>query len=81
MACLKAMTAGTPPAEPTTPLTRWLAPLTALAGTLDLKDIPKSEALARIVDASMRVQIENVASTAPRVGGRQEELVGARPCL
>jgi carbonic anhydrase len=64
-ACLEAATASTPPPEPTTPLARWLAPLTALTGTLDLKDVPASEALTKIVEASVRVQVENVARTAP----------------
>jgi carbonic anhydrase len=59
------VTADTPPPEPTTPLARWLAPLTALAGKLDLKDIPESEALTKIVEASVRAQVENVAATGP----------------
>jgi carbonic anhydrase len=64
-ACLKAVTGSTPPPEPTTPLARWLAPLTALAGTLDLQDVPSSEAMTKIVEASVRVQVANVAGTAP----------------
>jgi carbonic anhydrase len=64
-ACLKAVTAGTPPPEPTTPLARWLAPLTALAGALDLQGVPDSEALTKIVEASVRAQVENVVQTAP----------------
>jgi carbonic anhydrase len=59
------VTAGTPRPEPTTPLARWLAPLTALSAELDLKDIPESEALTKIVEASVRAQVENVAGTAP----------------
>ncbi|KAI0301481.1 carbonic anhydrase [Russula brevipes] len=57
--------AAAPPPEPTTPLARWLAPLTALAGTLDLQDVPDSEALTKIVEASVRAQVENVVDTAP----------------
>jgi carbonic anhydrase len=64
-ACFKAVTADTPPPEPTTPLSRWLAPLTALAGTLDLQNVPPSEALTKIVEASVRAQVENVVNTAP----------------
>jgi len=64
-ACLKAVTAGTPPPEPTTPLARWLAPLTALAGSLNLQGVPTSEALTKIVEASVRSQVENVVGTAP----------------
>jgi len=64
-ACLNAVTASTPPPPPTTPLARWLAPLTALAGTLDLKDIPKPEALTKIAEASVRAQVENVVNSEP----------------
>ncbi|KAN0107270.1 carbonic anhydrase [Russula decolorans] len=64
-ACLQAVTAGTPPPAPTTPLARWLAPLTALAGTLNLKGVPHSDAMLKIVEASVRAQVENVAGTAP----------------
>ena len=65
MACYNAVKAGTPPPAPTTPLERWLAPLTALAGSLDLKDVPEPEALTKIVEASVRAQVENVVGTAP----------------
>ena len=64
-ACLKALTAGTPPSKPTTPLGRWLAPLIALAGTLNLKSVPEPEALTKIVEASVRAQVENVIRTTP----------------
>lgn len=75
-ACLNAVTAGTPPPEPTTPLARWLAPLTALAGTLDLQDVSKSEALTKIVEAGVGAQVTNVVNTAPvqaawAAGGRK----------
>lgn len=61
-ACLNTVTGGTAPPEP---LARWLAPLTALAGSLDLKDVPNSEAMTKIVEASVRAQVGNVAGTAP----------------
>jgi len=64
-ACLEAALAGTPPPPPTTPLSRWLAPLTALACTLDLNDVPQSEALTKIVEASVRAQVENVVNSVP----------------
>lgn len=64
-ACYKAVASGGPPPEPTTPLARWLAPLTALAGALDLKDLPEHEALTKIVEASVRAQVKNVVETAP----------------
>jgi len=76
-ACLKAVTAGTPPPEPTTPLARWLAPLTALAGTLNLQGVPNSEAMTKIVEASVRAQVDNVAGTAPV----QEAWAGGRKNL
>ncbi len=59
------MTAGAPPPEPTTPLARWLAPLTALAGSLDLEGVPDSEAMTKIIEANVRVQVENVTHSAP----------------
>ncbi len=77
MACLKAVTAGTPPPEPTTPLARWLAPLTALAGKLNLHGVPDSDAMRKIVEASVRAQVENVINTAPV----QEAWAGGRKNL
>jgi carbonic anhydrase len=71
------VTAGTPPPEPKTPLSRWLAPLTALAGTLDLQGVPNSEAMTKIVEASVRAQVGNVAGTAPV----QEAWTGGRKNL
>ena len=65
VACYKAVTSGAPPPEPTTPLARWLAPLTALAGTLDLQGVPTPDALTKIVEASVRAQVANVADAAP----------------
>ncbi|KAF8477772.1 hypothetical protein DFH94DRAFT_92586 [Russula ochroleuca] len=53
-ACIIAVIASTPSREPTTPLARWLAPLTAVARTLDLKDIPDSEVLTNVVEARVR---------------------------
>jgi len=67
-ACLNAVTGATPPPEPTTPLGRWLAPLIALVGTLDLKGLPESEAMTKIVEESVRAQVANVANTAPMQG-------------
>jgi carbonic anhydrase len=64
-ACYKAAIGKTPPPNLTTPLGRWLAPLTALAGTLKLHGVPESEALSRILNASVRAQVKNVAGTAP----------------
>jgi carbonic anhydrase len=54
---------GAPP--PPQPLERWLGPLTALVGTLDLANVPESERLRKIVDASVRAQVENVVNSQP----------------
>jgi carbonic anhydrase len=66
-----------PAPAPTTPLEHWLAPLIALAGTLDLKGLPKSAAVRKIVEASVRAQVENVARTA----AVQEAWAGGRKNL
>jgi len=63
VACLKAVLEGAPP--PPQPLERWLAPLTALAGTLDLANVSQSERLTKIVEASVRAQVENVVNSPP----------------
>jgi carbonic anhydrase len=65
VACLNAATGNTGPGEPTTPLGRWLAPLTKLVRTLNLEGLPTSEALTKVVEESVRVQVSNVANTAP----------------
>jgi carbonic anhydrase len=44
---------------------RRLEPLTALAGTLDLVDVPESERLTKIVEASVRAQVENIVNSQP----------------
>jgi carbonic anhydrase len=64
-ACLQAVSTGSSPLPPGTPLSRWLAPLTALASRLDLEDVPPSEALTKIVEASVRAQVENVVNSEP----------------
>ncbi|KAI0311819.1 carbonic anhydrase [Amylostereum chailletii] len=54
--------------EPTTALGRWLAPLTALAISLGLADVPnKADALAALVEANVKAQVKNVCATAPIV--------------
>ena len=57
--------ANTPPSKPTTPLGRWLAPLTEHVRTLKLEGLSKSEALTKVVEESVRVQVANVVNTAP----------------
>ena len=68
LSCSGATTAGIPLPELMTHLARWLAPLTALIGMLDLKDIPDYEVLMKVIKASMCVQVKNVADTAPAKG-------------
>jgi len=73
-ATLKAVIDGAPP--PPQPLGRWLEPLTALVGTLDLVNVPESERLTKIVEASVRAQVENVVDSQPVqtawAGGRKK---------
>lgn len=64
-ACYKAVIGKTPPPDPNTPLGRWLAPLIALTRTLNIQSVPEPEALSKILNASVRAQVENVAGTAP----------------
>jgi carbonic anhydrase len=62
-ATLKAVIDGAPP--PPQPLARWLEPLTALVGTLGLANVPESERMTKIVEASVRAQVENVVNSQP----------------
>jgi len=52
-------------ALPPEPLAGWLAPLTAITRSLDLKGASDSEALTKVVEESVRAQVANVAGTAP----------------
>jgi len=62
-ACLNTVQEGAPPPAP--PLGRWLAPLIALVRTLDLTHVPKSERLTKVIEASVRAQVENVVHSPP----------------
>lgn len=42
------------------PINRFLTPLTALAASLQLSDIPKEEALPILVEENVRAQVENL---------------------
>lgn len=53
------VTLGAPQPEPTTLLVRWLA--NSLAGTLNLQGIPTLDMLTKIIEASERAQVANVA--------------------
>jgi carbonic anhydrase len=61
-ACLKG--SSKPPTEPTTPLDRWIIPLTDLARSLDLAGKPAEEALALLVKENVKMQVENLAKSA-----------------
>lgn len=47
------------------PLGRWLTPLMTLAGKLDLDPVPHPDPLTRLVEESVRVQVENVVNSEP----------------
>ena len=63
IAALSAVIDGAPLPPP--PLDRWLAPLTSLVGTLDLTNVPPSERLTKVIEASVRAQVENVINSQP----------------
>lgn len=73
--CLKA--AQNPSHEsPTTPLLRWLEPLTQLARSLDLGSLPHEEGLTKLVKSNVMEQVRNLAKTKTikDVWGRGEDL-------
>jgi len=47
------------------PLGRWLMPLTDLARSLNLQNVPDPEALIRVIEASVRAQVAHVAASEP----------------
>ena len=61
-ACYDAACAG-PADAPSDSLGRWLAPLVDLATSLNLADSDRSSALAKLVDANVRKQVENLAAS------------------
>lgn len=48
-----------------TPLTRWLSPLTALIQSLDLTACSASEALNKVVEANVIKQVDNICKSEP----------------
>jgi len=62
-AAFQAATGPPPDVEPV--LQRWLAPLIALAVSLDLKSMAPDKAVTKLVEESVRVQVENVANSEP----------------
>ncbi|KAA1472334.1 carbonic anhydrase [Dentipellis sp. KUC8613] len=56
------------PEAPTTPLARWLAPLTALVASLRLSTTPAAQAMPLIVEENVRAQVANVVAAPPLQG-------------
>ncbi|KAI0294725.1 carbonic anhydrase [Multifurca ochricompacta] len=63
LACLEAASGKIAP--PTTPLARWLAPLTSLARSLDLQGASTPKAMRKLVEENVRVQVANVVNATP----------------
>ncbi|KAG2067087.1 carbonic anhydrase [Suillus decipiens] len=65
MACMEAAknTAANPDAS--SPLTRWLGPLTTLVRSLDLSACSASEALNKVVEANIIKQVDNICKSEP----------------
>lgn len=51
--------------QPDTPLTRWLGPLTQLVQSLDLSACSASEALNKVVEANIIMQVDNLCKSEP----------------
>lgn len=64
-AAIEAAAAG--PVEPHNPLTRWLNPLIRLVRTLDLRGLPEDEAVAKVVEANIFRQVDNICNSEPIV--------------
>ena len=47
----------------TDPLGRWLTPLIQLASTLELAQVEKGAGIAKLVDANVRKQVENIVAS------------------
>ncbi|KAG7092714.1 hypothetical protein E1B28_009044 [Marasmius oreades] len=64
-------TVPTLPAE--APLNKWLEPLTTLAASLQLSSIPAAEALLKLVEENVKVQVENLARSSVIVNAWKNE--------
>ncbi|OAX38208.1 carbonic anhydrase [Rhizopogon vinicolor AM-OR11-026] len=60
-----AASTGTGASQPDTPLTRWLNPLTKLVQSLDLSACSASEALNKVVEANIIMQVDNLCKAEP----------------
>ncbi|KAG1807855.1 carbonic anhydrase [Suillus subaureus] len=67
-ACLKAAkdaAADTGASQPDIPLTRWLSPLIARVQSLDLSACSESEALDKVVETNIMMQVDNICKSEP----------------
>lgn len=67
-ACLQAAkdaAADTDASQPETPLTRWLSPLIARVQSLDLSACSATEALNKVVETNVLMQIDNICKSEP----------------
>ncbi len=63
MAALGAAAGTLGPVEPV--LERWLTPLISLASKLDSEALPSPDPLLRLIEESVRMQVENVINSEP----------------
>ncbi|KAG0702101.1 carbonic anhydrase [Suillus ampliporus] len=64
-ACLAAATNAAARPGASNPLTRWLSSLTALVQSLDLSACSASEALDKVVEANVIMQVDNICKSEP----------------
>ncbi|KAG2039418.1 carbonic anhydrase [Suillus americanus] len=67
-ACLKTVkdaAANTDASQPDTPLTRWLSPLIARVQSLDLSACSDNEALNKVVETNVIMQVDNICKSEP----------------
>lgn len=65
MACVEAAKVAATNPSASTPLTRWLSPLTALVRSLDLSACSANEALNKVVKANIIKQVDNICKSEP----------------
>lgn len=65
MACMAAAKGAATNPTVSTPLARWLRPLTALVRSLDLSACSASEALNKVVEANVIKQVDNICKSEP----------------
>ncbi|KAG1854748.1 carbonic anhydrase [Suillus tomentosus] len=65
MACIEAAKVAATNPSASTPLTRWLSPLTALVRSLDLSACSANEALNKVVEANIIKQVDNICKSEP----------------